>query len=86
MYQDKESLVGFVFIENIGIVEGYLTKTEITIKDVYISMQESIERWEGGLKATSGSISPYKLFVYPISFIWDDQGDYSFENPQEHEI
>ena len=49
--QDKYSLVGFAFFYNTDIVEGYLTKTEINIEDVYISMQKSIDRWEGRLNA-----------------------------------
>ena len=58
--QDKYSLVGFAFVDDIEIVEGDLTKTEINIEDVYISMQKSIDIWEGVLKSTGGSIRPYK--------------------------
>ena len=52
MYQDKDSLLGFMFIDNTNIVEGDLTKTEITIEDIYISMQKYINIWEGGIKST----------------------------------
>ena len=68
--------MGFTFVDDSDIVEGDLTRTEINIEDVYISIQKSNNRWEGGIKATGGSIRPYKSFIYPISFKWDDQGDY----------
>ena len=78
--------MGFAFVYNTGIVERDLTKTEITIEDVYISMQKAINRWERGLKVTGGTIRTDKSFVYPISFMWDDQGDYSFEIPEDHNV
>jgi hypothetical protein len=31
-------------------------------------MQESINCWEGGLKATGGSIVPQESFLYPIIY------------------
>ena len=60
MYQYKDSLLGFMFIDNTNIVEGDLTKTEITIKNIYIRMQKDIDTREGGLKDTRGSIIPDK--------------------------
>ena len=36
--QYKYSLVGFTFVDDTEIVEGDLTKTEMTIEDVYISI------------------------------------------------
>ena len=44
LYQDKDSLVGFTFVDGIGIVEGDFIRTEINIEDNYISMQKSIKR------------------------------------------
>ena len=44
LYQDEDILVVFLFVENTKLVEGDLTKTEITIEYVYISMQKSINR------------------------------------------
>ena len=46
-------------------------------------MQKAINRWERGLKCTGGAIRPDKSFVCPISLKWDNQGDYSFENPED---
>ena len=46
MSQNKDSLLGCLFVDNTKIVEGYLTFTEITFEDIYISMQKSIDGWE----------------------------------------
>ena len=46
-------------------------------------MQEYIDRWEGGLKATGGAIRPDKTFVYPLSFHWEPSGEYRFETVEE---
>ena len=43
--EEKYILVGFTFVEDTDIVEWYLTKTEITIEDVYIRMHKYIDRW-----------------------------------------
>ena len=43
--QYKDSLVGFTFVDDTGIVEGNLANYEITIEYVYISMQKAIIRW-----------------------------------------
>ena len=42
-------------------------------------MQQRIDDWEGGLKLTGGAIRPDKSFVYPLSFVWDNTGNYKFE-------
>ena len=60
LYQDKDSLVGFMFVDDNDIVEGDLRKTEITTEYVYISMQKAINICEGGLKSTGGYIRPDK--------------------------
>ena len=82
----KDSLVGFAFVDNTDIVEEYLTKTEINIEDSYIIMQKYINRWEGGIKSAGGATIPDKSFIYPIYFMWYEQGDYSFEKPDGHNM
>ena len=76
----------FLTVDNTDIVEGYLTKNEINIEDVYIRLKKEINTWEVGLKSTKGSIRRDKSYGYPISFTWYDQGDYSFDNPEDHDM
>ena len=51
-----DSIVGFAFVDDTDIVSGNLTATEITFNEVATEMQQAINRWEGGLKATGGAI------------------------------
>ena len=37
-------------------------------------MQEAIDRWEGGLKATGGAIVPSKSWIYPIAYQFEENG------------
>ena len=55
-------------------------------KSGHLGLDQVINRWDGGVKSTGLAIRPDKSFVYPISFMWDDQGDYSFENPEEYDM
>jgi hypothetical protein len=42
-------------------------------------MQNAINRWEVGLKATGGAIVPQKSFVYPVIFEFDEAGHWSYK-------
>ena len=46
-------------------------------------MQDTINRWEGGLKATGGAIQPQKSWVYPISFKFDNNGLWEYKSSKE---
>jgi hypothetical protein len=51
--------------------------------EVMQEMQEGIDRWEGGLKATGGAIVPEKSWVYPIDFNFDNEGKWEYKNKEE---
>ena len=42
-------------------------------------MQRSIDRWEGGLKATGGAINPSDTWVFPINFTFNDKGEWEYD-------
>ena len=46
-------------------------------------MQDTIDRWEGGLKSTGGAIVPEKSWVYPIKFHFDDKNKAMHLTPEE---
>ena len=77
--QETESFVGFAYVDDSDNVEGDLRSGTLNIDDVFDRMQQCIDDWEGGLKVTGGAIRPDKSFVYPISFVWDNCGNYKFE-------
>jgi hypothetical protein len=55
-----------------------MSETEVLEK-----MQDAINRWEGGLKATGGAIVPQKSFVYPVIFEFDNAGHWSYKKVQD---
>ena len=81
--QEDDHFVGFAFVDDTDIVEGYLKTADFTIYDIMTSMQEAVNRWEGGLKATGGAIRPDKSFIYPIDFKFDQRGVCSHKLPEE---
>jgi hypothetical protein len=61
--------VCFAFVDDADVVH--------TAKDVNKSgdsvrqkMQQAIDHWEGGLKATGGALVPAKSYWYLIAFVW----------------
>ena len=61
------------------ILEGDLRMGHLDIDDVFDSMQEAVDRWEGGLTTTGGAIRPDKSFAYPISYQFAPSGEYEYE-------
>ena len=77
---EKDHIVGFAFVDDTDIIEGDLNNNTTSYQSVALFMQEGIDRWEGGFKATGGAIRPDKSFIFPIAFKWDDNGDYTFSS------
>ncbi len=58
--------VGYAFVDDTDLVQFDARDQNMSTEEVMEKMQDSINRWEGGLKATGGAIVPQKSFVYPI--------------------
>jgi hypothetical protein len=63
------SFVCYAFVDDTDLVH--------TAKDVHtrgpqilLEMQQAIDHWEGGLKATGGALVPLKSYWYLIDFVW----------------
>jgi hypothetical protein len=82
--------VCFAFVDDADVV--HTTKDVNTSGDIVrLEMQQAIDHWEGGLKATGGALVPEKSYWYLIDFVWtgekwryaikeDIPGDISFNN------
>lgn len=81
--KEDDHLVGFAFVDDTDIVEGTLQQVDLTIEDIMTRMQEAVNRWEGGLKATGGAIRPDKSFIYPIDFKFNTSGKCEFKTLDE---
>ena len=74
----KVSFVGCSFVDDTDLVYSAFDSEE-ELEDITPIMQNSIHTWEGGLRATGGALVPEKSWVYPIKYIWNEQGDAKLE-------
>jgi hypothetical protein len=88
--------VGYAFVDDTDLIQFDSRHPEMTENDTLDQMQDCINRWEGGLKATGGAIVPQKSFVYPVLFDFDEKGqwhyckvedvDYEFTVPDHNDV
>ncbi len=66
----KETLqfVGYAFVDDTDVIES---KPNVNSDVVVHGLQQAVDYWEGGLKATCGAIVPEKTFWYLIDFKWN---------------
>jgi hypothetical protein len=63
------SFVCYAFVDNTDLV--HTAKDAHTRgPEVMMEMQQAIDHWEGGLKATGGALVPEKSCWYLINFVW----------------
>ena len=56
---------------------------DTTTEDTMGKMQEAIDRWEGGIKATGGALRPDKSWIYPIDFEFQPNGSWEYKTINE---
>lgn len=76
--KEPAHFVGFAFVDDTDLITFNAADITITTDEIFDSMQESIDRWEAGLKATGGAIVPNKSWVYPITFEFDSEGMWKY--------
>jgi hypothetical protein len=75
--------VGYAFVDDTDLIQFDSRDRTMSVDETMQKMQETIDRWEGGLKATGGAIVPGKSFVYPIVFEFDAQGRWSYQKTDD---
>jgi hypothetical protein len=60
--------VGYAFVDDSDVVESKPHQSHYRM--VTQNLQQAVDTWEGGLKATCGAIVPEKTFWYLIDFKW----------------
>ena len=78
--------VAFAYVDDTDLLEFNSRDPHITIDEVMEKMQQAVNRWEGGLKTTGGALVPSKSWVYPVSFKFDEEGEWSYETLAEIDI
>jgi hypothetical protein len=70
-------------VDDTNLIQFDAIDPTMTGEETLDKMQDAINRWEGGLKATGGTILPQKSFVYPIIFDFDQSGKWSYRKVEE---
>ena len=76
-------IVGYAFVDDTDLVTFEMFEESITLDDITEKMQDSIDLWEGGLKATGGAIVPEKSWIYPLDFDFDAKGNAQYRKLQD---
>jgi hypothetical protein len=63
------NFVCYAFVDDAGVVHT-AKDVDTTGDTVRQEMQQAIDHWEGGLKATGGALVPEKSYWYLIDFVW----------------
>jgi hypothetical protein len=61
--------VCFAFVDDVDVVHT-AKDVDTTGHIVMQEMQQAIDHWEGGLRATGGALVPEKSYWYLIDFVW----------------
>ena len=76
-------IVGYAYVDDTDIIIMNNNGINLTMEEVVDDMQEAINIWEGGLKASGGAIVPAKSWVYPIEFGFDQSGQWHYKSKDE---
>jgi hypothetical protein len=73
-------IVCFTFVDDTDTIHTPSTP-DATVQSLMSEMQNVLNHWEGGLRATGGALFPDKCYWYCISFKWDTvQMKWKYEN------
>jgi hypothetical protein len=65
--QISTTLVGFAFVDDTDLITS---GPRMPLKEVLSTIQESLNAWKGGIRATGGAIEPTKSHWYLVDFAW----------------
>ena len=83
--KEEIAFVGCSFVDDTDLVCSSLDSEE-TVEDLSPQMQNAINTWEGGLRATGGALVPEKSWIYPIKYTWNEQGDARLETIENLDV
>ena len=75
------SFMGYLFVDNADIVQGY-GDVNTSGKALIPNFQESMKRWNGGIRDSGGSIFPNKTKWFLIDFKYNGK-DYEYRSIED---
>jgi hypothetical protein len=76
------SAICFCFVDDSDVVEAS-PSVQVTGESLPPRMQEAMDLWSGGVKATGGAIRPDKSFWWLIDFQWHRSGKWCFKRIED---
>jgi hypothetical protein len=76
----KISFVGYTFVDDTDLLQ--VLSTQHTSEEVVHMLQQSVDTWEGGLRATCGALIPEKTFWSLVDFAWE-AGEWRYKHLAE---
>ena len=64
------SFVGYAFVDDTDLVT--IPAQQATFQEIAQEMQDMVDTWEGGIRATGGAIVPEKSHWYLVDFKWQN--------------
>jgi len=80
----KLHVVGSLYVDDTDL-EHFTMQREEAVDEAQAAMQESIVNWGRLLVATGGALKPAKCFYHMISFLWDQEGRWKYDDNEEDE-
>ena len=71
------SFVGCSFVDDTDLLQTSPSLHE-SVRNFQHKMQQAIDAWSTGLRATGGALVPSKSWIYPIEFSFDAKGEPSY--------
>jgi hypothetical protein len=69
--QEEFSFVCYTFVDDSDVVHSTMEPYTSDIEDLVVEMQQVVDTWEGGLRASGGALVPAKSYWFLIHFIFD---------------
>jgi hypothetical protein len=75
------NFVGYAFVDDTDLIESKINESRAQVATD--QLQQAVDTWEGGLKATCGALVPEKTFWYLIDFKWIS-GSWFYQSIDDH--
>ena len=75
--KEEVRFVGCSFVDDTDLLQTSPSLHD-SVQQFQHKMQQAIDAWSTGLRATGGALVPSKSWIYPIEFSFDAKGGYSY--------
>lgn len=80
--KEETKFVGCSFVDDTDLLQT-APSPSTPLTQCQQNMQQFIDAWSGGLRATGGALVPSKSWIYPIEFVFDRKGNPSYKDPND---